>query len=122
MFSGSLNQPLANWLTGLRPGLRIVAFTNNWSFAGRILKQHHIHDLFDLVVNSAEIGCCKPEPCIYMALLERLGLRAGEVVVVDDQRENIEAAEALGFLAVQYTSLDACILTIERVLERSRSE
>ena len=122
LFAGLLNRPLASWLAGLPPQLRIVAFTNNWSFAERILNSHRIHGLFEQVVNSAETGCCKPEPCMYIALLERLGLQAGEVVVLDDQRANIGAAEALGFLAVEYTTLEACVLAIETVVERGQSE
>jgi putative hydrolase of the HAD superfamily len=122
LFTGSLNRPLALWLAGLRPQLRIVAFTNNWSFAGRILSSHRIHGLFDQIVNSAETGCCKPEPGMYMALLKKLGLRADQVMVLDDQRANIEAAEALGFLAVEYTTLEACVLAFETVVERGQSE
>jgi putative hydrolase of the HAD superfamily len=118
IFAGSLNRPLVDWLAGLRPGLRIAAFTNNWSFAGRILRRHQLYDTFDLVVNSAEVGCCKPEPEIYTALLERLGLLADEVVVVDDHPDNIAAAEALGFPAVQYTTLDDCISGIKKILDQ----
>lgn len=39
----------------------------------------------------------KPEPGIYLELLRRYDLPAGECVFLDDREENVQAAEELGF-------------------------
>jgi HAD superfamily hydrolase (TIGR01509 family) len=49
------------------------------------------------VVVSAEEGVVKPERRIYEIVLQRTGLAAGDLLFVDDNADNIAAAEALGF-------------------------
>ena len=56
----------------------------------------------------------KPEAEIYLRLLSRYGLKAEECVFLDDTRENVEAAEKLGFKGIRFeTSKQA-----ERELEQ----
>ena len=113
LFAGVLNEPMVNWLANQRSSVRISAFTNNWSFVDRILENHHVLNLFDTVVNSADVGCCKPSPCIYDALLARLDIKADEIVVVDDQQVNIDAANAIGFHGVLYEDMERLIRAVE---------
>ena len=49
------------------------------------------------VVVSAEEGVIKPERRIYEIVLQRTGLAAADLLFVDDNADNIAAAEALGF-------------------------
>lgn len=42
----------------------------------------------------------KPDPAIYIRLLERCGLEARECLFVDDSAANVEAARSLGFEAL----------------------
>ena len=49
------------------------------------------------VVVSAEEGVIKPERRIYEIVLQRTGLAAADLMFVDDNADNIAAAEALGF-------------------------
>jgi putative hydrolase of the HAD superfamily len=121
LFAGVPNGPLVDWLAGRRPGVRIAAFTNNWSFAGRILEHHHVMNLFDAVVNSADVGCCKPSPGIYDALSARLDLLAGEIAVIDDQGANIDAANAMGFRGVLYEDMELLVRAVE-ALDRMGGE
>lgn len=44
--------------------------------------------MFDAVVVSAEVGAEKPNPVIFEAALQALGMRPGEVVHVGDDRRN----------------------------------
>lgn len=46
----------------------------------------------------------KPEPDIYMLLLNRYGLKAQECVFLDDMAVNIEAAKTLGFYGIVFQS------------------
>ena len=43
-----------------------------------------VDEIFELVVDSAFVGCRKPDPEIYEITLERLGLAAGSCLFVDD--------------------------------------
>jgi putative hydrolase of the HAD superfamily len=116
LFAGVLNEPMVNWLASRRSSLRIAAFTNNWSFADRILANHRVSHMFDTVVNSADVGCCKPDPCMFAALLARLDLKADEIVVVDDQQANIDAANILGFHGVRYEDMGSLIRAVDSLL------
>jgi 2-haloacid dehalogenase len=59
---------------------------------------------FDGYFISGLEGVIKPDPEYFERALERLGLRADEVVFIDDRPENTEAASALGIPAVVFTS------------------
>lgn len=54
---------------------------------------------FEAFISSALIGASKPDPRIYQAALDSLGVRASESVFVDDVRENADAARDMGFSA-----------------------
>jgi 2-haloacid dehalogenase/putative hydrolase of the HAD superfamily len=50
----------------------------------------------DIVVSAHE-GLIKPDPRLYRIALDRMGLRADEVLFIDDSPPNIDAARTLGF-------------------------
>ncbi|MFD1932078.1 HAD family hydrolase [Nonomuraea mangrovi] len=51
---------------------------------------------------SARMRMTKPDPEIYLAVLDGLGAEPGEVTFVDDRLENIEAAERVGIVGVHF--------------------
>ena len=55
----------------------------------------------DIVVSGVE-RLVKPDPAIYQLGLERFGLAPGEALFVDDRLDNVEAAEANGFLGHRF--------------------
>jgi putative hydrolase of the HAD superfamily len=55
------------------------------------------HSLFDVVVDSSEVGARKPEPAIYEITRERLGVGHHEIFFLDDIGQNLKAARALGW-------------------------
>jgi len=52
---------------------------------------------FEGIVISGEERLAKPDERIYLLLLERYGLIAGECLFIDDSERNIRAASVLGF-------------------------
>ena len=68
--------------------------------------------LFDVVVDSSEVGLRKPHPAVYRLLLDRLGREPAEVVFVDDLEGNVAAACDIGIRGFQFTGLDACRLAL----------
>jgi putative hydrolase of the HAD superfamily len=59
-------------------------------------------------VVSAEIGCLKPEPEIFHALLDGHALSAHETVFIDDVARNVDGARAVGMHAIQFRDADQC--------------
>lgn len=59
---------------------------------------------FESITISAEVGVIKPSPEIYAIALASLGVAAHEVLYIDDNSRNIEAATALG---MHITTLEA---------------
>jgi putative hydrolase of the HAD superfamily len=107
VYAGRLNEPLVDYLRAVAATTTVAAVTNNWSFLDRLLARHGIADLFDVVINSAEVGCCKPSPRFFGMLLERLGCEADDVVFVDDDATNVAAARSLGLPSVHFDSPQA---------------
>jgi HAD superfamily hydrolase (TIGR01509 family) len=52
---------------------------------------------YDVVVDSSEVGAIKPESEIYQIAQERAGVPAEEILLIDDARTNLLAAEKLGW-------------------------
>jgi putative hydrolase of the HAD superfamily len=59
---------------------------------------------FEHVYMSNEIGARKPDHAAYRYVLNKLAVSPERTVMVDDRRENIDAAEALGMTGVWATS------------------
>jgi len=87
----------------LRPPYRTAILSNaDASLRGRLRDGLGIHDLFDEVICSAEVGLAKPDPAIYRLAAERLGLAPAACVFVDDHEPNVQAAREVGMAAVLF--------------------
>jgi putative hydrolase of the HAD superfamily len=85
----------------LRPRYRVSILSNaDASLRGRLRDGLRIHDLFDDVVCSAEVGIAKPDAAIYRMAAERLGLPPAACVFVDDAETNVAAAREVGMHAI----------------------
>jgi putative hydrolase of the HAD superfamily len=60
---------------------------------------------FDVLVWSYQLRMAKPDPAIYRHVLKQLGTQAGETLFLDDKLVNVHAAQALGFKALQFSSV-----------------
>ncbi len=63
---------------------------------------HNFLGEFDGVIVSGREGLTKPDARIFELFLSRYGLRAEEVLFVDDSERNILAARALGMQAIHF--------------------
>jgi putative hydrolase of the HAD superfamily len=61
---------------------------------------------FDVLVWSYQFGAAKPDPAIYRHTLGKLGVQPEETLFIDDKLENIEAARALGMVAIQFSTVE----------------
>jgi putative hydrolase of the HAD superfamily len=115
------NAPMIELMCELkRRGLRMALLTNNvreWEPRWRTMIP--IDEIFELVVDSAFVGCRKPEPRIYEILLERLGVEAGGCLFVDDVEVNCEAARELGMAAVHFRDNEQAIPEVRAAVDGS---
>jgi putative hydrolase of the HAD superfamily len=61
---------------------------------------------FDVLVWSFQLRVAKPDPAIYRHVLNELGTRPEETLFLDDKLVNVEAAQALGIKAIQFSTVD----------------
>lgn len=86
-----------------RDGYRTALLTNNvreWEAKWRSMLP--VDELFEAVVDSAFVGCRKPDPRIYRLTLERVGLEPDQCIFIDDMEINVSAANDLGMHGVHF--------------------
>lgn len=77
-------------------------------------------DFFNYIdggIYSFEIGSTKPNKKNYEELLKRYNLVAEETIFIDDNYENIKAANTFGIKAVQFTNLEEVKTIVEKFLD-----
>jgi putative hydrolase of the HAD superfamily len=86
--------------------VRGLYFLSNMSVPfSRMLEQtHDFLGWFDGGIFSGDVQLIKPEPAIYELLQTRYALSPPDIVFIDDMAYNVEAAQALGWNAIQFSS------------------
>ncbi len=112
------NPPMIDLMRELKAtGYRMAMLTNNvkeWEPLWRSMLP--VDEIFETVVDSAFVGCRKPESRIYAITLERLGLPAEACMFVDDVKVNCEGAERAGIAAVHFQQNEQAIPEIRAQL------
>jgi putative hydrolase of the HAD superfamily len=103
-------------------GLKMAMLTNNvreWEPLWRSMLP--VDEIFEAIVDSAFVGCRKPEPRIYELTLERIGVPAEACLFVDDLQVNCEGAEAAGMSAVHFRNDEQAIGEIRAALGQTKA-
>jgi len=98
-------------------GLKMAMLTNNvreWEPLWRSMLP--VDEIFEEIVDSAFVGCRKPEGRIYELTLKRVGIPAEACLFVDDLQVNCEAAEKAGMKAVHFRENEQAIAEIRAAL------
>ena len=84
-------------------GMPIALLTNNVKEWGNHWRATFpVDELFQVIVDSSEVGLRKPDPRIYLLTCERVGAAPENCVFIDDNADNIAAARALGMETVHF--------------------
>lgn len=70
----------------------------------RVQHRFDFFSAFDGIVISGQLGIRKPDPAIYLHLLETYALEPASTLFVDDSAQNVEAARAVGLQALRFDS------------------
>ncbi|HEX9201999.1 MAG TPA: HAD family phosphatase [Acidobacteriaceae bacterium] len=100
------NLPMVEWAGRLqRAGIRTAILSNIGDrIAEGIVAKLPWLSRFELCVWSHALFMAKPEPAIYVKTAEALNTPLANILFIDDRKENVEAAAALGVQAIHYTS------------------
>ena len=100
-----------------RRGYRVYILSNLSVESYEYIRQYDFFRLIDGGVFSYQERSCKPEETIYRALLDRYGLAPEETVFLDDNPDNIAAADRLGIHGVRFADLATAKEQTERLLK-----
>jgi putative hydrolase of the HAD superfamily len=103
----SINQPMLAWAEALhQAGLLTAILSNMGPEVLRAMRQEFAWlAQFDQLTWSCELGIAKPDPAIYQFTCDKLGVRPNEAFFLDDNPDNIHAAEVFGFEALQFRNI-----------------
>lgn len=112
------NPPMIELMRELKEtGFRMAMLTNNvreWEPLWRSMLP--VDEIFETVVDSAFVGCRKPESRIYGITLDRIAMSPGSCLFVDDVQVNCEGAEKFGLSAVHFRDNEQAIAEIRAAL------
>ena len=101
-------------------GYRVGLVTNNVREGSAAWRAKiPVDDLFDVVIDSSEVGMRKPNPAIYHLALEQLGVTdPATAVFIDDALGNVEGARRAGLHALHFEETEATLLALDELLAR----
>ena len=96
-------EPTAELIRELKQrGYRLYVLSNMSKEYIEFLRKLPVFDLFDKQVVSCEIHLGKPDRRIYEYLLDYCALDPAETIFIDDRKDNVEAAEAVGIVPFHF--------------------
>ena len=100
------NTELVDLVQELRTNYTISLLSNASTKLRSRLESMDLSFLFDKVIVSSEIGFAKPSSEAFHAAIQILEVEAREILFVDDNILNVEAARTSGMHAVQYQTVE----------------
>lgn len=100
-----INQDVIDIVKSLkRQGYKTAILSNTCKPHADYNTKAGIYDEFPLSVLSHKVGMIKPDSRIYKLTLEKLNAKPKEAVFIDDEEENVKAAEKLGLKGIVFKS------------------
>ena len=98
-------------------GIRVGVITNSWGTAPYDpYAAYQLHQRFDAVVISSQVGLRKPEPAIYCLAADELAVPLERIVFVDDIAANLQPAKELGMAVIHHVDPGRTVRNLERLL------
>ena len=108
-----LNEQVINLVGRLRiNGYKVGLLSNNDIETANKFKENGLSEHFDAVVVSAEVGYSKPHFKAFEILTERLGVKAKELIYIDDSEKSLINAEEIGFQPILFSDYESLLLNL----------
>lgn len=96
-----------------KQGYKIVCCSNAQKYSvENMLKRSMIYEYFDLVIGNDEGYRPKPYPDMYLACFERIKIKPGEAVIVEDSPHGIQAAKSSGAQVIEVSGFSEVNLSL----------
>ncbi len=87
-------------------GYRLLGLSNWSEKVVDVMAKFSIFELLDDMLISKDVHLLKPHADIYRAFFQRMGVRPGECVFIDDKPENILGARRCGMYGLVFSDVD----------------
>lgn len=113
----AVDAELEAYIRELRPRYKTGLLSNAWLGTREMTVERGYTFLtaFDETIFSCEVHLRKPDARVFHLMLERLGIKAGEAVFVDDFLRNIEGAQAAGLKTVWFKGREDAIRQLKEL-------
>jgi len=113
----SPNSAVIELATALKPRAAVALLTNNSAMVRDGLELHHAAamSVFRPQLFSSDVGIMKPDPRIFAALLNLLGIEPGEALLVDDAAKHIASAASVGLAVHHFRSAQGLAAELRRL-------
>jgi putative hydrolase of the HAD superfamily len=112
----SIDRGVLSLIRQLHGRYKLAVLSNSPPGLAKWLSAWGIFDLFDVVYCSGDEGMIKPDPAVYNATLDRLGILPHEAVFIDDTIGHVKAAQSLGIHGLEFTNAEQLGLELSRLL------
>jgi HAD superfamily hydrolase (TIGR01549 family) len=114
-----INQPLLEAYRSFKTqGISVNIFTSG-GFQENMQVKEVLKPVFEKVYSAEQLNVSKSDPSAYRNVAKLLGKSVSEIVYVDDQLANVEAAREAGMEIVYYTGLKETIAALKQKLGMS---
>lgn len=112
-----INVEMTDWVEQLHEAGLTTALLSNMQhdMAAHARKNFDWLRHFDHQILSCELRLIKPDGAIFRHTIEQIGVRAEEMLFVDDREANVEAARAVGLRAIQFESTEQLRLGLREI-------
>ena len=97
------------------PFIKLTIASNHISAIKIWLDKQGLLSYFHSIVISGEVKVKKPDPKFYKILVRKLGEKPDEILFIDDNKVNIDAAREFGLLVLHYDKTKDLITEIKRI-------
>jgi putative hydrolase of the HAD superfamily len=99
-----------------RQGYKTCICTNNNPIRLPLLvEEYKFNELFDSIISSHEVGFTKPDPKIFEALLQSLGVKGEELIYSDDNPDRLKGAMDLGIITFQFHDFEQFMSELKKL-------
>ncbi|MDT8910674.1 HAD-IA family hydrolase [Amycolatopsis sp. PS_44_ISF1] len=88
-------------------GANLALLSNAPTSFGRWVRAQDWSRVFRETLFSGDVHCAKPDPKIFLLLLEKLGAEPGQCLFFDDRQTNVDGARSVGIQAHRWDGAEA---------------
>ena len=93
----------------------LLSNTNPWHIQYlKSCSEYYFHKFITGAIYSYDVGYRKPDKTIYNLTMEKIGISGEEILFIDDDQENVKAANETGINAIIYEGMEKLIASLAK--------